>query len=98
MKVLNLKKILEKHKEVLRRSFGVKALFVFGSVARGEGTKESDIDILVEFSSEDIGLFEFVRLKGYLEKLVGVRVDLVTADALTASMRNRIDKDLLRVA
>ncbi len=40
----------------------------------------SDIDVLVEFS-RPVGLFEFVRLKAFLEDLLGCDVDLVTPEA-----------------
>jgi predicted nucleotidyltransferase len=40
--------------------FKVKSLAIFGSVARGEASADSDVDLLVEFL-EPVGLFEFVR-------------------------------------
>jgi predicted nucleotidyltransferase len=69
--------------------FGVKSLALFGSAARGEAGPESDIDILVEFA-QPVGLFAFVRLKHLLEQVLGCSVDLVTEDALRASMRDSI--------
>ncbi len=68
---------------------GVKNLAVFGSVARGDSNKTSDVDILVEFDRA-VGLFEFVRLKLLLEEWIGRRVDLVTPDALHPALRERI--------
>jgi predicted nucleotidyltransferase len=67
----------------------VKSIAVFGSVARGEATPSSDIDLLVEFS-RPVGLFEFIRLKFYLEVLTSCRVDLVTHDAIRPAMRQDI--------
>jgi hypothetical protein len=58
---------------------------VFGSLARGEATPASDIDLLVEFG-RPVGLFEFIRLKLYLEDLTGRGVDLVTPDAIRPAM------------
>jgi len=58
---------------------------------------ESDVDILVEFA-KPIGLFEFVRLKIYLEKLLQRKVDLVTPDALKERMREQILKEAIRAA
>jgi predicted nucleotidyltransferase len=69
--------------------FGVKSLALFGSAARGEAGPESDIDILVEFA-QPVGLFAFVRLKLFLEQVLGCDVDLVTEDALRASMKDGI--------
>lgn len=68
---------------------GVKSLAVFGSVARGEATENSDLDVLVEFS-RPVGLFEFIRLKKFLEDLTENQVDLVTQDALHPAMRESI--------
>lgn len=68
---------------------GVKSLAVFGSVARGEATASSDLDILVEFA-QPVGLFEFIRLKKFIEDLTNCKVDLVTQDALHPAMRDTI--------
>jgi len=71
------------------QDLGVKSLALFGSAARGNAGSESDVDFLVEFSSP-VGLFEFIRLKQVLEKILGCRVDLVTPDALRESMKAEI--------
>ena len=71
--------------------FKVKYLALFGSVARGEEKSDSDVDILVEFT-KPIGLFEFIRLKFYLERLLNSPVDLVTPDAIREKMREQILK------
>lgn len=75
--------------EAQLHEYGVKSLAVFGSVARGYSTQDSDVDLLVEFS-RPVGLIEFVRLKNFLEKITGCRVDLVTRDALRPEMREKI--------
>jgi uncharacterized protein len=75
---------------------GVKSLSVFGSMARGEATPESDIDMLVEFDHL-VGLFEFIRLKLYLEDLTGRRIDLVTPDAIRPAMRADILREAVHV-
>lgn len=77
--------------------FHVQSLALFGSVARGEATSESDVDLLVEFS-EPVGLLEFVRLRRHLEVALGVRVDLATPSALRADMRSRILAEAIRAA
>ena len=75
---------------------GVRSLSVFGSVARGEATPGSDLDILVDFS-RPVGLFAFMRLKFFLEEITGCRVDLVTPDALRPEMRENIFKEAVHV-
>jgi len=72
--------VLAKHKEELRKLFGVKEIRIFGSYTREEQTELSDVDILVEFEGE-IG-WEIVDLKDYLEKLLGVKVDLVSKNGI----------------
>ena len=57
----------------------------------------SDIDLLVEFSCP-IGLFAFVRLKGFLERILEREVDLVTSDAIKERYREYILKDAVRAA
>ena len=87
--------IIKKQKSVLDE-FGVRSLSLFGSFAREESKKGSDIDILVEFN-RPVGLFEFARLKLYLEKKLGREVDLVTPEALRDEMREDILREALRV-
>jgi predicted nucleotidyltransferase len=89
-------KLLSGHKADLERQ-GVKSLSLFGSVARGQATAASDVDILVEFAVP-VGLFEFIRLKLFLERILGMPVDLVTPDALKESMREAILKEAIRAA
>jgi len=96
---MNLKTISElckKHLPDLHQR-GVKSLAIFGSVARGDTTITSDIDVLVEFS-RPVGLFEFIRLKYYLEELTSCRVDLVTRDAIRPAMREDILNEAVYVA
>ncbi len=97
--MMNLKTVsllLKNHQADLRQR-GVKSLAVFGSLVRGEATPASDIDLLVEFD-RPVGLFEFIRLKLYLEELTGRRVDLVTPDALRPALRANILNEAVHVA
>ncbi len=89
---------LREHKDEIRRRFGVKSLAVFGSVARGEAGPESDVDILVEFDADaHVGLFKMVELKEFLEEILGCPVDIVTLDGLRPWMRERVQREALRV-
>lgn len=80
--------LLKARKRRLKK-FGVRSISVFGSVARNKIRKQSDIDLLVEFE-KPIGLFEFARLKMYLEEALGRKVDLVTPEALRKELREVI--------
>jgi predicted nucleotidyltransferase len=86
-----IKNILAEHREELRQKFKVKEIGIFGSFVRGEQRKRSDIDLLVEFEKPP-SLFEFMDLEDYLSKLLGLKVDLVTNDAL----KPRIGEQILR--
>jgi len=82
---------------LLRERFGLKRLAVFGSVARGTASSESDVDILVDFD-EPCGFDAFMDLKFHLEDLLGKRVDLVTSKALKSSMKSEIEREAINVA
>ncbi len=75
-----IKKELIKHKEEIRKKYGVRILGIFGSYARGEQKKVSDIDILVKIESP-IGL-KFFELWDDLEAILGVKIDLLTVKAV----------------
>lgn len=80
----------------LKAKYHIKQLGVFGSVVRGEQTKESDIDILVEFDSP-IGFFDFIRLENFLSKKLQKRVDLVSKKSLKPSIKEEILKETVYV-
>jgi len=76
-----IKRTLTAHREILASKYRVKTVGVFGSYARGKPTKKSDVDILVEFKRA-VDFFEFLDLEEYLEHILGIKVDLVTKQAL----------------
>ena len=88
---------LESNISDIRRQFSVKALSLFGSVARDEAERQSDVDVLVEFT-EKSSFDLFMDLKFYLEELLGAGVDLVTDKALRPQIRESIEKELINVA
>lgn len=77
----------------------VRKLEVFGSVARGEASAESDVDLLVTFDpTARFGMFEFLRLKSEMEDLLGRPVDLVERPAVERSRNRFLKHYLLRSA
>lgn len=68
-------------------------LAVFGSVACGEETAESDIDLLVKLS-KPIGMFEFIALEDKFVEVLGKNVDLGTEEFLHPKIRQDVLKDL----
>jgi len=69
---------------------------VFGSMARGEARKESDIDLLVRFSKRK-SLLAVVRLERELSEALGRKVDLLTEGALSPYLRERILNEMRMV-
>jgi hypothetical protein len=75
---------LEKNRETIR-AFGVRRLGIFGSYARGDQERASDIDFLVEF--DDATLQNYLNLKDFLEGLFQCPVDLVFSDTVKRRLR-----------
>ena len=88
--------LLRGQQKELSEHYHVAALSIFGSVARDEAHPDSDIDILVEFS-QPVGLFHFIDLKQYLEKLLGCKVDLGTPRSLKPYIKEEILEEAVRV-
>ncbi len=68
---------------------------IFGSFARGESEKDSDIDILVEFKNSP-SLLTLIRLENELSDLLGIKVDLITTGAIkNKRIKKSIKKDII---
>ena len=77
--------------------FGVESLRLFGSVARGEAAAGSDVDLLVSFR-ETPTFSGYMKLRIFLEDLLGTQVDLITESGLREGVRPFVEKDAIRVA
>jgi len=78
--------ILKKELPDLKDRYGVERIFLFGSFAKGQQTKKSDIDMLVDIK-KPLGL-EFVALADRLEEILGRKVDVATYDHYKRSFHN----------
>lgn len=76
--MLTIKQISEIVSEIAQE-YDVKKITLFGSYADGKNTPHSDIDLLVEFSSENVSLLTLSSLKYRLEELFGIDVDIIHA-------------------
>ena len=86
---------LRTHETELRR-LGVSHAAVFGSVARGEAGAGSDIDVLVELDEErSMGIFEYSRLKLYVNELLDGAGDVVNRRTLKPLLRDSILHDAI---
>ena len=64
----------------LVKEFGIRELRLFGSVARGEDSKDSDIDLLYSFEPASETYHNLFRLHEYLETLFRRKVDLISLE------------------
>lgn len=88
--------ILEAHRNDLER-FEVESLRLFGSVARGEASPESDVDLLVSFRRTPT-FSGYMKLRIFLEDLLGAKVDLITETGLREGVRPFVEREAIRVA
>ena len=75
----------------------VKRAGIFGSYARGEQKKNSDIDIAVNIEDKNMSLLGFIRLIRLLEKVLKRKVDLVEYNAIKQRIKGRILKEEVRI-
>lgn len=68
---------------------GAREIQVFGSLARGQAKPGSDVDLLVTLD-ERASLLDIVAIKQDLEDLLGCKVDVVTEDAISPYLRERV--------
>ena len=66
---------------------------IFGSVARGEATDESDIDVLLKFSKRK-SLLDLVRMEREISTAMGKKIELLTEGAISPYLRDGIMRDL----
>src|SRR5712691_8193297 len=84
---------LRTHESELRR-LGVSHAAVFGSVARGEARADSDVDVLVELDQDrPLGIFEYARLKIYINEILNGAGDVVNRRTLKPLIRDSILRD-----
>lgn len=94
--LIKIKNQINENLDFLKSKYHVREIGVFGSVARGEDLKSSDVDLLVEFS-QPVGMFTFVDLENHLSQVLGKKVDLVTKKALKSAIRDDILKEVIYV-
>jgi len=87
--------ILRAELPYLHQQYHVKQLGVMGSVARGEATPQSDIDVLVEFDGR-IGL-RFVDLVDHLEAKLNRPVDVISRRAIRPEVWSEIESEVVYV-
>jgi len=84
--------IIRRELPYLMEHFGVKRIGLFGSFARGNPRRGSDVDILVEFE-RPIGL-KFMEFADYLEQVLGRKVDILTPAGIQSIRIKRIAQEI----
>ncbi|MBT1160440.1 MULTISPECIES: nucleotidyltransferase domain-containing protein [Bifidobacterium] len=74
----------------------VDELYLFGSMARGEGRADSDIDFIYHFSPDANPLIDVIALRDELRRAFGRDIDLVRKDYLTQPQRDQL-KEMQRI-
>lgn len=96
MKTLSeIKTILNSHKDRLFSDYPIKSMAIFGSYTRKTQNDSSDLDILIEFSDR-LGI-RFVNLADDMEKIIGLKVDLVSKGGIKEKYLATINSDLIYV-
>ena len=87
---------LREHENELKAA-GILRLSLFGSVARGDQTPESDVDLIADFDkSKRYTLLTMGRLESRLADLLGMKVDLSSPDWMKESVRKQALSEAVR--
>jgi len=90
------KELEEKREAILAiaRKYGAHDVRIFGSVARGDATADSDLDLLVRFEP-DRSLFDHGGLIMDLQDLLGVKVDVISEGGIRDRFRQHVMKEVV---
>ena len=83
-------------KPILKERFGIEEFALFGSMARGTDTKDSDIDIAILKSSQKNFLLRMEAIE-YLKEIFDRKIDMGYFDSMKTFIRNRIQKEFVYV-
>ena len=76
----------------IARRYGASNIRIFGSVARGDATESSDLDLVVRFEP-DRSLFDHGGLLMDLQDLLGVKVDVISESGMRERFRNHVMRE-----
>jgi len=92
----NLNQLKRKIIPILQHNGVIKA-GIFGSYARGEQKKTSDIDILIRVKGRKFSLLDMIRLEMLLKEKTGKKVDLLTYGSIHPLLKERILGEEMRI-
>ena len=78
--------------------YPIEKAWIFGSYARGENTRKSDMDILVRFEKDaDISLLDYVKIMNSLQKAMRKKIDLVEEGTLYNFAKESVEQDKILI-
>jgi len=89
-------KVLESEKDTLRKEFGVVKIGLFGSYARGDQKRNSDVDLFVSFD-KNADLLSLIGASDYLGKKLRKKVDIVTPNGASKRLVQEISGELINL-
>lgn len=94
--ILTIKQIKEIIKPIMAKH-NIKEIYLFGSYARGEANRNSDVDIYCE-SGDLISLYDEINFKEELENALGKKVDIVTIGSdMHEYFRKQLEEDMIKL-
>ena len=97
----NDKKVIEtitSHVNELKKKYGFKTVFLYGSFAKGSASSDSDVDIAVEIIDDSYVTWDnFLGAKEDLNKLLGREIDLVYLGSMNPIIRDEAAKDFIKI-
>jgi uncharacterized protein len=77
---------------------GIAATYLFGSTARGEQRPDSDLDLFVDLiPGRKFSLIDLAGVQNFLERELGMEVDVVTRNGLLPDLKDDIERDAIQV-
>ncbi|HJJ61375.1 MAG TPA: nucleotidyltransferase family protein [Methanocorpusculum sp.] len=86
---------LQNHLPELQERFGIETIGIFGSVARGDDSESSDVDVLYAFEEGRGDLFEYAHATEYLENLFGRNIDFVSIRWMNPRLRKYVEPEMI---
>ena len=87
---------LQQHQADFNR-LGVERLYMFGSTARDQAARDSDVDLFFDYQKGKLGVFELMDVKEFATKILGRKTDIMTRDSLHKTLRQAIEATAVRV-
>lgn len=95
-KELSKEEVISQFKDYFETQPWASKAWLFGSVARGDNTPESDIDICIDVPADSrLTFFDLAEIQDQLQKIANKKVDVVMLGGLRPAMKDRIEKEMI---